>query len=566
VKPNTTLDRDARKRATTVYLVQKSVPMLPPLLCEELCSLNSGIERLAFSIIWKMTPDGKPMETWYGRTIIRPCAKLSYENAQDVIDGKPLNTEVKFFSNYEVEADIKLLHELSQRLREQRYKRGALSLGSIKLNFELDEYNNPVECTVYEHKDANRLIEEFMLLTNMSVAQKISSAFPEQALLRRHASPIERRLNDFVEHANRLGYDFDASSAGALQKSFNVIREDDVREVLKLLAIKPMQRAKYFCTGTLDIAKYHHYALNVPLYTHFTSPIRRYADIIVHRMLDAAISGEKRFYLDKDTVQKTANHCNVKKEAAKNAQEQSSHLFLCVLLRNLSLQSGPVIREAIVIGVKDHAFDVLVPVFCIEKRVHLDQLPLEKFIFNDDTGDLTLLWKSGVSSLEPILDDGSGDEEDVLDVDEDALLVDDHIDYHYELMDVTSRPYEDENRLFDANSDNGEDDIDDDITGDVEIDQDTTITTVPAVSIYESYESPKMDISVSEASTLNQSISTKTSPIIKMTEIPQLQIDSDPEIPNSQIIRELCRLQVVVTADCKKSPPVIKVLAINPYA
>jgi len=230
------------------------------------------------------------------------------------------------------------------------------------------------------------------------------------------------------------------------------------------------------------------------------------------------------------------------------------------------LQSGPVIREAIVIGVKDHAFDVLVPVFCIEKRVHLDQLPLEKFIFNDDTGDLTLLWKSGVSSLEPILDDGSGDEEDVLDVDEDALLVDDHIDYHYELMDVTSRPYEDENRLFDANSDNGEDDIDDDITGDVEIDQDTTITTVPAVSIYESYESPKMDISVSEASTLNQSISTKTSPIIKMTEIPQLQIDSDPEIPNSQIIRELCRLQVVVTADCKKSPPVIKVLAINPYA
>jgi protein SSD1 len=192
----------------------------------------------------------------------------------------------------------------------------------------------------------------------------------------------------------------------------------------------------------------------------------------------------------------------------------------------------------------------------------LDQLPLEKFIYNDDTGDLTLLWKSGVSSLEPILDDGSGDEDDVLDVDEDALLVDDHIDYHYELMDVTSRPYEDENRLFD-----GDDDIDDDIAGDVEIDQDTTITTVPAVSIYESYESPKMDISVSEASTLNQSISTKTSPpIIKMTEIPQLQIDSDPEIPNSHIIRELCHLQVVITADCKKSPPVIKVLAINPYA
>ncbi|CAI2180934.1 5098_t:CDS:10 [Funneliformis geosporum] len=567
VKPNTPLDRDARKRATTVYLVQKSVPMLPPLLCEELCSLNPGVERLAFSVIWKMTPEGKSIDTWYGRTIIRTCAKLSYENAQEVIDGKPLNAEVKIFNDYsskEVEADIKLLHELSQRLRGLRYKRGALSLGSIKLNFELDEYNNPIECFVSEYKDANRLIEEFMLLANMSVAQKISSAFPEQALLRRHAPPIERRLNYFVEHASRLGYDFDVSTAGSLQKSFNNIYDNAVREVLRLLAIKPMQRAKYFCTGTLDIAKYHHYALNVPLYTHFTSPIRRYADVLVHRMLDAAISGEKRFYLDKDTVQKTANHCNVKKEAAKNAQEQSSHLFLCVLLHNLSVQSGPVIREAVVVGVKDHAFDVLVPAFGIEKRVHLDQLPLEKFIFDDETGDLTLRWKPGVSSLEPILyDEGfAEDDDDVLDVDEDALLAD---DYHYELMDVTSRPFEDENRLFDVSSDIGEDDIDDEnlIIGDenAEINQDT-ISTVPTVSTYEFQKAESL-----ASETFDQSLTTKTTtPIIKVTEPPQLSIDSDPDIPNSQIIRELCYLQVVITADCKKSPPVIKVLAVNPYA
>ncbi|CAB4386260.1 RNB-domain-containing protein [Rhizophagus irregularis] len=571
VKPNTALDRDARKRATTVYLVQKSVPMLPPLLCEELCSLCPGVEKLACSIIWKMTPEGKTMETWYGRTIIKPCAKLSYENAQEVIDGNPLNAEVKIFNDHntkEIEADIKLLHELAQRLRDQRFKRGALSLGSIRLNFELDEQDDPIECTVYKPKDANRLIEEFMLLANMSVAQKISSAFPEQALLRRHAPPIERRLNDFVEHANRLDYDdFDATSAGALQESLNSIKDDDAREVLNLLAIKPMQRAKYFCTGTLDIAKYHHYALNFPLYTHFTSPIRRYADVLVHRMLDAALSGEKRFYLDKDAVQKTASHCNVKKEAAKNAQEQSSHLFLCVLLRNLTLQSGPVIREAIVIGVKDHAFDVLVPAFGIEKRVHLDQLPLEKFVFNDETGDLVLRWKPGVSSLEPIPDyDGFGEDDDVLlDVDEEALLADDHDDYHY-LMDVTSRPSDEENRLFDANSDIGDDDdIDDDIIGDesVEINQETTKTTVPSVSIH---ESPKVDYNSISETTFNQSPAKISPPVIKINELPQLQIESDPDTPNSQIIRELCHLQVVITADCKKSPPVIKVLAVNPYA
>jgi len=183
---------------------------------------------------------------------------------------------------------------------------------------------------------------------------------------------------------------------------------------------------------------------------------------------------------------------------------------------------------------------------------------LEKFVFNDETGDLILRWKPGVSSLEPIVDyDGLEEDEVELDVDEEALLADDHDDYHY-LMDVTSRPSDEENRLFDANSDIGEDDNDDDIT--VEIDQDTT---VPAVSIY---ESPKVDYNSISETTFNQSLSTKTSPpIIKVTELPQLQIDSDPEIPNSQIIRELCHLQVVITADCKKSPPVIKVLAVNPY-
>ncbi|CAG8445857.1 5385_t:CDS:10 [Diversispora eburnea] len=571
VKPNTALDRDARKRVTSVYLVQKTVPMLPNILSEELCSLNPGVDRLSFSVIWKMTPEGKVMETWYGRTIIRSCAKLSYEHAQEVIEGRPLSSDVKIFNDYaaeEIEADIKVFHDLSQRLRENRFKRGALFLGSIRLNFELDEYSNPIECNLYDRKDSNYLIEEFMLLANMSVAQKISSAFPEQALLRRHALPLERRLNDFIEHARKLGYEINATSAGTLQKSLDAVEDEDAKQVLKLLAIKPMQRAKYFCTGTLDIAKYHHYALNVPLYTHFTSPIRRYADILVHRMLESALLGEKRFYLDKDTVQKTANHCNVKKDASKNAQEQSSHLFLCVLLNNLALRSGPVIREAIVIGVKDHAFDVLVPVFGIEKRVHLDQLPLEKFVFNEEKKELILHWKPGISSLEPIPEDFGfvEDEEDVLDVDEDALLGDVNEDYHYELMDVTSLPIEDEHRLFDANSDIGDDDIEDDdvpIIGDNSNDDNTHVANITSTSIHEFTEA---NLSISENNPSNQTKPTKISPpIINISEIPQLPVDADPSIPNSQIIRELCHLQVVITADCKKSPPVIKVLAVNPY-
>ncbi|CAG8445580.1 7843_t:CDS:10 [Ambispora leptoticha] len=513
VKPNTALDRDARKRATSVYLVQKSVPMLPPLLSEQLCSLNPGVDRLAFSVIWKMNPDGKVLETYYGRTIIRPCTKLSYDHAQEVIEGKPLNPNVKIYNDFpakEIEADIKAL---ARRLRENRFRRGALFLNSTKLGFELDENNEPIECHVIEKKDANLLIEEFMLLANMSVAQKISSAFPEQALLRRHAAPIERRLNDFVEHASRLGCEIDSSSAGALQRSFDTIED-----------------GTYFCTGTLDIAKYHHYALNTPLYTHFTSPIRRYADVLVHRMLESALNGEKRFYLDKDTVQKTANHCNVKKDASKNAQEQGSHLFLCVLLNKLTVQTGPVIREAVVVGVKDHAFDVFVRVFGIEKRVHLDQLPLEKFEFDMVSNELTLVWKAG-----------------------------------------------DEHRLFDASSDIGEDEDDEIPTLDVN-DGLTSVTDAPnnnnnnatssIYSVSSHISTPPVENYTTENPMSNQiSQQPKFSiPFVKTSELPHISLITDPSIPNSQIIRELGRLQVVVTADCKKSPPVIKVLAVNPYA
>lgn len=174
-------------------------------------------------------------------------------------------------------------------MRKRRFESGALSISSIRLSVKLDDSGEPESVYIYELKEANRLIEEFMLRANMSVAEKISRHYPDEALLRRHAPPIERRLEEFLKLADELGYKIDGSSAGGLQSSFDAITSEDVRTVLMVHAIKPMQRAKYFCTGTLDISKYTHYALNVPLYTHFTSPIRRYADVIVHRQLEAAL-------------------------------------------------------------------------------------------------------------------------------------------------------------------------------------------------------------------------------------------------------------------------------------
>ena len=190
----------------------------------------------------------------------------------------------------------------------------------------------------------------------------------------------------------------DVSSAGALMKSFDAVTDPTARRLLELLSFKATCRAKYFCAGMLDIAKYGHYSLNAPLYTHFTSPIRRYADLLVHRQLEAVLTGtckfpfnctiifahltwnftaEPKFTMDRDGVAKVAQQCNIKRDSAILAQEQSNHLFLCVLVADLTQRYGPVVRQAKVVGVLDAAFDVLVPEFGIEKRVHVDQMPID---------------------------------------------------------------------------------------------------------------------------------------------------------------------------------------------
>jgi len=154
-----------------------------------------------------------------------------------------------------------------------------------------------------------------MLLSNTAVAQQIANGLPEQALLRRHEEPIERRLNAFKERAGRLGFSMDVSSAGALMRSFDAIEDKTAKSLLQILAYKAMHTAKYFCGGMLDIVKYGHFALNTPLYTHFTSPIRRYADIVVHRQLETILTtapgAEAKFVLDRDSVAKVAQQCNM---------------------------------------------------------------------------------------------------------------------------------------------------------------------------------------------------------------------------------------------------------------
>ncbi|XP_051637569.1 DIS3-like exonuclease 2 isoform X2 [Manacus candei] len=405
VLEETELDKVASERATSVYLVQKVIPMLPRLLCEELCSLNPMQDRLTFSVMWKLTPEGKILDEWFGRTVICSCVKLSYEHAQIMIEspGKVLSPEElppvsPQHSIAEIQEAVLNLHRIAQNLRKQRFADGALHLDQMKLSFTLDQESGmPQSCYVYQYRDSNRLVEEFMLLANMAVAHRIYHFFPEQAFLRRHPPPQTKLLKDLMDFCNQVGLDIDFSSAGTLQKSLNEIFGVDKysrarKEVLTYMFSRPMQMALYFCTGVVkDETLFRHYALNVPFYTHFTSPIRRYADIIVHRLLSASLGASCPIKMEKEDIQRQADHCNDRKMASKRVQELSGDLFFSIFVR----ECGPLESEAMVMGVLSKAFDVLVLKFGIQKRIYCNALPLLDFRFQKvgKKPELTLMWE-----------------------------------------------------------------------------------------------------------------------------------------------------------------------------
>jgi protein SSD1 len=402
VKLGSALDREARKRGTSVYMVERMIPMLPPTLSEELCSLVPGKERLTYSAVFTMNKDARVIGTWLGRTIIKSASQLAYSDAQKVIDGEHLD-QAKILSTdsvSDVEDDITILHELASKMRNRRFDNGALKIDNTKLSFHLDESGLPSDASSYEQTEANQLIEEFMLLANMTVAQRIAAGLPDAALLRRHDRPLDRRLQGFQKRAKSMGYEVDISSSGALFASLSAIKDKKAKTTLEALATKSMLRAKYFCTGMVDISKYSHFALNAPLYTHFTSPIRRYADVMVHRQLDTVLAGSDKFPVDREGMAKIAQQCNVKRDAAELAQEQSAHLYLCLLVHDLTVRYGPVVRQATIMGVLDAAFDVIVHEFGIEKRVHVDQIPVEHTSYDERDNVLSLWWKKGKDTIE----------------------------------------------------------------------------------------------------------------------------------------------------------------------
>ncbi|WFD35078.1 Translational repressor [Malassezia cuniculi] len=390
VRPGSPLDREASKRSTAVHVVGHDYDLFPRAFGENAAALVPGKERLAVSIVLSVNEAGTITRSWVGRTIVKTEAALSLSDIQAVVDGRK-----------DIPA-IKHLAARSAALASSRHSRGSFDKMPPELVFTMKD-GEPTDARL-EHAsgapDAKRLVDELVIRANMAVAYRIASAFPDAALLRRQSPPAERHLQNLQATVERLGASLDVSSAGALQHSLDQLRDHDTKVVAEALLRRTLIPSKYFCTGMVDIAKFAHYGHNVPLYTHFCAPLHSYADVCVHRQLVAAISGSSGSNdTTRNTIAKVAQQCNVQYAAMRRAQEQSIHLYLCHLIHQRTLASGPMRASALVMTISETSFDVLVPNYGIEKRIHLDCMPLSSHRWDAAQGALVLDWQ-GVHVLE----------------------------------------------------------------------------------------------------------------------------------------------------------------------
>ena len=284
VKEGTSIDEEAFKRGTSVYLVDRVIPMLPEQLSNELCSLKPHVDKLCYSAVFEMDKDAQVISEWFGRTVINSDRRYNYEEVQTVIEG----------GDDEYRVEIMVLHDLASKLRKVRFEKGAIAFTSQEVKFRLDENGKPIEAYIKEQKDSNRLIEDFMLLANRKVAERIGrkrgKQEPRTFVYRIHDMPNPEKLNTFAEFLKKLGYRIQTGSHKAISNSLNSLFEEikgkGEENMIEAIAVRTMAKAEY---STENIG---HYGLSFRYYTHFTSPIRRYPDLMVHRLLHGYLHGD----------------------------------------------------------------------------------------------------------------------------------------------------------------------------------------------------------------------------------------------------------------------------------
>ncbi|MEO5649804.1 MAG: ribonuclease R [Ginsengibacter sp.] len=309
VRPGSAMDVEGYARATSVYLPDRVNPMLPEKISNELCSLRPNEDKFSFSVIFKINSKGKVKDHWLGKTFIHSNHRYTYDEVQQIIetgDGK-------------YSEEISILNAMAKNFRKERFKNGAINFSSTEVKFKLDETGKPLGIIVKESKESHQLVEEFMLLANRTVATHVSkikvSKKPIQFPYRIHDTQDEEKLKPFVAFARKFGYKFDMKDQEAIAQSFNQLMLDvhgkPEQHVLEQLGIRTMAKAIY---TTQNIG---HYGLGFENYCHFTSPIRRYPDVMVHRVLHEIL--ENNVHPDK-TMEEKCKHCSERERAAMEAE------------------------------------------------------------------------------------------------------------------------------------------------------------------------------------------------------------------------------------------------------
>ena len=370
VLPDDAIDKEASERATSVYLVDRTVPMLPERLSNFICSLRPNEEKLCFSAVFQIDEKANVINEWFGRTVIYSNRRFTYEEAQRIIETK----------HGDLSDEILTLDKLAKILRAKRFKAGAMNFERDEAKFILDEKGKPVDLYFKESKDSNNLIEEFMLLANRKVAEyigKVQAAKKAKTFVYRvHDTPDETKFNKLKEFVKRFGYNLkpatDKDISRELNKLMSDVKNKPEANLVETLALRSMAKATY------SIDNIGHYGLAFPFYTHFTSPIRRYPDMMVHRLLAHYLSGKKS--AEKGYYQEICKHASKMEQRATDAERASIKYKMVEFMQDKIGRQ----YEGIITGVTEWGIYVEICENKIEGLVSIRGMNDDYYYFDDD--------------------------------------------------------------------------------------------------------------------------------------------------------------------------------------